>query len=110
MAVFGDRDVEVPVGRIPLFEVYMRMAGELAKRSTYSRLKVGTVITDARLENVLAIGYNGNAKDPPNRCDSSVPGNSVASIPKSTRWSSHRVPPRTKSCSLPTAPVSPALS
>jgi len=110
VAVFGDRDVEVPVGRIPLFEVYMRMAGELAKRSTYSRLKVGTVITDARLENVLAIGYNGNAKDLSNRCDSSVPGNSVASIPKSTRWSSHRVPPRTKSCSLPTAPVSPALS
>lgn len=110
MAVFGDRDVEVPVGRIPLFEVYMRMAGELAKRSTYSRLKVGTVITDARLENVLAIGYNGNAKDPPNRCDSSVPGNSVASIPKSTRWSRHRVPSRTKSCSLPTAPVSPALN
>jgi dCMP deaminase len=61
--------------RIPLFEVYMRMAEELAKRSTCSRLQVGTVVTDARLENVLAIGYNGNARGLPNRCDSSVPGN-----------------------------------
>ena len=61
--------------RIPLFEVYMRMAEELAKRSTCARLKVGTVVTDAELENVLAIGYNGNAKGLANRCDSAVPGN-----------------------------------
>lgn len=60
--------------RIPLFEVYMRMAEDLAKRSTCSRLQVGTVVTDAMLENVLAIGYNGNARGLPNRCDSSVPG------------------------------------
>lgn len=63
-----------PVERIPLYEVYMRMAEELAKRSTCMRLQVGTVITDQRLENVLAIGYNGNARGLPNRCDSSVPG------------------------------------
>jgi len=61
--------------RIPIFEVYMRMAEELAKRSTCSRLQVGTVVTDARLENVVAVGYNGNAKGLPNRCDSTVPGN-----------------------------------
>ncbi len=61
--------------RIPLFEVYMRMAEELAKRSTCNRLRVGTVVTDAMLENVVAIGYNGNAKGLPNRCDSAVPGN-----------------------------------
>jgi dCMP deaminase len=60
--------------RIPLYEVYMRMAEELAKRSTCARLKVGTVITDAALENVVAIGYNGNARGFPNRCDSAVPG------------------------------------
>lgn len=60
--------------RIPLYEVYMRMAEELAKRSTCARLQVGTVITDALLENVLAIGYNGNAKGLPNKCDSTVPG------------------------------------
>jgi dCMP deaminase len=60
--------------RIPVFEVYMRMAEELAKRSTCSRLQVGTVVTDAKLENVVAVGYNGNAKGLPNRCDSTVPG------------------------------------
>ena len=63
-----------PVTRIPLYEVYMRMAEELAKRSTCSRLQVGTVVTDQLLENVLAIGYNGNARGLPNRCDSAVPG------------------------------------
>ncbi|MGD8726069.1 MAG: deaminase [Gemmatimonadales bacterium] len=63
------------VDRIPIFEVYMRMAEELAKRSTCSRLQVGTVVTDARLENVVAVGYNGNARGLPNQCDSAVPGN-----------------------------------
>ena len=58
---------EVPVDRPPLFEVYMRMAEELAKRSTCARLQVGTVITDSRLEHVVAIGYNGNARGFPNR-------------------------------------------
>lgn len=62
------------VDRIPLYEVYMRMAEELAKRSTCARLQVGTVVTDASLENVVAIGYNGNARGLPNRCDSIVPG------------------------------------
>ena len=62
------------LGRIPLFEVYMRMAEELAKRSTCVRLQVGTVVTDSMLQNVVAIGYNGNAKGLPNRCDSTVPG------------------------------------
>lgn len=62
------------IGRPPLYEVYMRMAEELAKRSTCARLQVGTVITDAMLENVVAIGYNGNARGFPNRCDSSEAG------------------------------------
>ncbi len=62
------------VSRPPLYEVYMRMAEELAKRSTCSRLQVGTVLTDARLEHVVAIGYNGNARGFPNRCDSDEAG------------------------------------
>ncbi len=62
------------VTRPPLYEVYMRMAEELAKRSTCARLQVGTVITDANLEHVLAIGYNGNARGFPNRCDSGEVG------------------------------------
>lgn len=60
--------------RPPLFEVYMRMAEELAKRSTCRRLAVGTVITDPNLENVLAIGYNGNVRGFPNDCDGPTPG------------------------------------
>ena len=68
----SDREdgVDVNVSRPPLYEVYMRMAEELAKRSTCARLQVGTVITDAGLENVVAIGYNGNARGFPNKCDS----------------------------------------
>ena len=73
--------VEVPEGarapevtRPPLYEVYMRMAEELAKRSTCARLQVGTVITDARLEHVVALGYNGNARGFPNECDRPDPG------------------------------------
>lgn len=62
------------VNRIPLYEVYMRMADELAKRSTCARLQVGTVITDGALEHVVALGYNGNARGFPNRCDSDTPG------------------------------------
>ena len=53
-------DVE-PTDRPPLFEVYMRMAEELAKRSTCARLQVGTVLTDARLEHVVAIHSEMNA-------------------------------------------------
>jgi dCMP deaminase len=62
------------VNRPPLYEVYMRMAEELAKRSTCLRLQVGTVLTDPQLENVVAIGYNGNARGFPNTCDSPEPG------------------------------------
>jgi dCMP deaminase len=60
--------------RIPLEEVYMRMAEELAKRSTCARLQVGSVITSGDLTQVLGIGYNGNARGLPNRCDSSQAG------------------------------------
>jgi len=66
-------ELDVPK-RIPLFEVYMRMAEELAKRSSCARLQVGTVLTDPELENVVAIGYNGNARGFPNQCDSTEPG------------------------------------
>src|SRR5260370_23098551 len=68
-----------PVDRIPLYEVYIRMAEELAKRPTSSRLPVGTQPTDQQLENLLAIGYNRNARGPPNRCDSTGPGTSGCS-------------------------------
>jgi dCMP deaminase len=60
--------------RIPLEEVYMRMAEELAKRSTCARNRVGSVIATGDLTQVLGIGYNGNARGLPNRCDTSEPG------------------------------------
>src|SRR6266571_5187789 len=66
-------EAEAP-DRIPLEEVYMRMAEELAKRSTCARLQVGTVISTSDLTQVLGIGYNGNARGLPNRCDSTIPG------------------------------------
>jgi dCMP deaminase len=52
----------------------MRMAEELAKRSTCARLQVGSVITTGDLTQVLGIGYNGNARGLPNRCDSTEAG------------------------------------
>jgi dCMP deaminase len=69
-----DADSLPEVTRPPLYEVYMRMAEELAKRSTCLRLRVGTVLTDPQMENVVAIGYNGNARGFPNSCDSTEPG------------------------------------
>ncbi|MEA2657375.1 MAG: hypothetical protein QOI23_2740, partial [Chloroflexota bacterium] len=63
-------EAEQAPDRIPLEEVYMRMAEELAKRSTCARLQVGSVITTGDLTQVLGIGYNGNARGLPNRCDS----------------------------------------
>src|SRR5260221_5301494 len=61
--------------RIPLEEVYMRMTEELARRSPCARLQVGSVITTGDLTQVLGIGYNGNARGLPNRCDSTEAGN-----------------------------------
>ena len=52
----------------------MRMAEELAKRSTCARLQVGTVLTDGDLQSVVGIGYNGNARGFPNRCDGTEAG------------------------------------
>ena len=72
--VDGKAIEEASLTRPPIFEVFMRMAEELAKRSTCARLRVGTVITDPYLENVVAIGYNGNARRFPNECDGPDPG------------------------------------
>ena len=46
----------------------------ISKRSTCSRLQVGTVITSYDFRKVLAVGYNGNATGLPNCCDSHEPG------------------------------------
>lgn len=60
----------------PSFEhIYMELAEALAKRSTCSRLNVGTVITSTDYRKVLAVGYNGNAAGLPNQCDRNDVGN-----------------------------------
>jgi len=62
------------MNRPPLTAIYMTLACNLAQRSTCNRSKVGAVITTNDLEQVLAIGYNGNAKGFPNKCDTDEPG------------------------------------
>jgi dCMP deaminase len=56
-------------------EVYMNFAEAISRRSTCSRLAVGTVITTPDFRKVLSIGYNGNAAGLPNRCDREDVGN-----------------------------------
>ncbi|MGD9264630.1 MAG: deaminase, partial [Lysobacterales bacterium] len=56
-------------------EVYMQFAETIARRSTCTRLDVGTVITTTDYRKVLAVGYNGNASGLPNSCDRDEPGN-----------------------------------
>jgi dCMP deaminase len=56
-------------------EVYMQFAETIARRSTCTRLDVGTVITTTDYRKVLAVGYNGNASGLPNICDRDEPGN-----------------------------------
>jgi dCMP deaminase len=46
----------------------MRLAEELARRSTCRRRSVGAVITSADLTRVLGVGYNGGAKGVNNEC------------------------------------------
>lgn len=61
--------------RIELEEMYLRMAVILASRSTCKRMgsdglikRVGCVVTNKRLDNVLSVGYNGNARGLPDEC------------------------------------------
>ena len=56
-------------------EVYMQFAETIARRSTCTRLAVGTVITTTDYRKVLAVGYNGNASGLANSCDREEPGN-----------------------------------
>lgn len=56
-------------------EIYLGLAQSLSRRSTCSRLKVGTVITTTDFRKVLAIGYNGNASGLRNSCDRTEAGN-----------------------------------
>lgn len=50
-------------------QVLLRFAEILSERATCSRARVGAVITDASMLQVLGIGYNGNARGFANACD-----------------------------------------
>lgn len=52
----------------------MNFAKLISHLSTCARLQVGSVITNLELTVIYAIGFNGNAKGFPNRCDSSTQG------------------------------------
>ena len=60
--------------RLSFEEIYMGLALNLAKRSTCRRLQVGCVIVSIDYCYIYGLGYNGNAKNFPNTCDSEEPG------------------------------------
>jgi dCMP deaminase len=49
--------------------MYLEWAKMASGRSTCSRAKVGALLTDVQMLQVLAYGYNGNARGMPNGCD-----------------------------------------
>ena len=53
----------------------MKLAIDLSKRSTCTRLKVGAVVVSPDYSRVYGIGYNGNAQGLPNICDTDEKGN-----------------------------------
>jgi len=69
--------------RISKEEMYMRMALILSARSTCQRKgsdgklkRVGAIITNNDLSNILSVGYNGNAAGLPDECTNpDLPGN-----------------------------------
>lgn len=50
-------------------ELMIELAVRVAMRSTCTRAAVGSVITNLDLTQVVALGYNGNYRGGPNRCD-----------------------------------------
>ena len=46
--------------RITFQEIYMKLAFDLSKRSTCTRLNVGAVVVSEDFSRVYGIGYNGN--------------------------------------------------
>lgn len=55
-------------------KIWMQLALTLRKRSTCSRLQVGSVITSKDLGRVYSVGYNGGAKGQKHECESQEPG------------------------------------
>lgn len=50
-------------------DTMFEIASVIAKRSSCNRAKVGCVITNIEMTQILAMGYNGNYRGGPNECD-----------------------------------------
>lgn len=61
--------------RPSMIDIMMGTAHLVAMRSTCTRAMVGAVITTPGLKNIVAFGYNGNARGLSNTCDRTTPGN-----------------------------------
>lgn len=55
--------------RLSKDDYYMTLAIVVGSKSSCARRHVGAVITDFGKNTVLSIGYNGNARGLPNKCD-----------------------------------------
>jgi len=55
--------------RLSFDQIYIKLAKNLSKRSTCSRLKVGAVITSDDYRYVYGLGYNGTGIGLNNACD-----------------------------------------
>ncbi len=55
-------------------DIYMRLAFDLAGRSSCSRKSVGCVVTSADYSEIFGLGYNGDYEGGPNGCISDEPG------------------------------------
>lgn len=69
--------IKMAASRITFEEIYMSLAIAISKRSTCSRLQVGTVITSVDFRQVLALGYNGTATGMSNECTSDSKGGCI---------------------------------
>lgn len=55
-------------------ELMMQIAKLVSERGTCERLKVGCIITNYDMTEIISYGYNGNYAGGPNTCDSEEPG------------------------------------
>lgn len=61
--------------RLSFDDIFIEFAFLLSKRSTCSRARVGCIVTSFNNDSILSMGYNGNYRGGPNKCDSDELGN-----------------------------------
>lgn len=77
-------------------EIWMRLAHDIARRSTCKRLSVGVVVASEDNRRVYAIGYNGSPAGMPHDCsgEPSVCGCSHAEMAASASCTTQREAPK----------------